>query len=160
MNTTNNTDVILTEGSNFSLFTLNKIKESFSDNWDDISLLDIGCGNGRDTIFFRKNGIEAYGIDLCYNDKSDYIKCGDALTINKIYDVYYLRFFLHTIEEQHTDLLFENISRLISDTSYIFIETSSRCIINISNFRYAFITRNIHIFGIYIFISSRKTNIK
>lgn len=120
-----NTDSELTEGSNFSLFSLNKIKKIFPDKWNDISLLDIGCGNGRDTNFFRANGIQAYGIDLCYNDKSDYIKQGDALSIDEVYDVYYLRFFLHTIEEAQTNILIQNINKLISNNSYIFIETRS-----------------------------------
>ena len=30
------------------------------------TLLDIGCGNGRDTIYFNKSKINCYGLDKSY----------------------------------------------------------------------------------------------
>ena len=43
--------------SNFAKFCLKYIKKN-SD------LLDIACGNGRDTFFFIKSGIKCQGIDI------------------------------------------------------------------------------------------------
>ena len=121
----NNADKILTDNSNFSKFTLRTIPHLFKDK-DEISLLDIGCGNGRDTKFFSNVGVSANGIDLCYSDESNNISKGNALSIKELYDVYYLRFFLHTIEEKTTDDILNNINNIIgNNTSYIFIETRS-----------------------------------
>lgn len=43
--------------SNFASFVIKKINKN-----SDL-LLDIGCGNGRDTFFFIKNKVRAIGID-------------------------------------------------------------------------------------------------
>ena len=45
----------------FSDFVLNKLKKSKR-------LIDIGCGNGRDSIFFNNNKIKTLGID--YSDSA------------------------------------------------------------------------------------------
>ena len=42
--------------SQFSKFVLSKLVKQKS-------IIDIGCGNGRDSIFFAKNEIYTYGID-------------------------------------------------------------------------------------------------
>jgi len=45
--------------SSFSEFVLNYIKEPSGR-----SLLDIGCGDGRDSVYFANNKIQTEGIDL------------------------------------------------------------------------------------------------
>lgn len=43
----------------FAKFVKKKIKKT-----NKINLLDVGCGNGRDTFFFIKNKIKAIGLDV------------------------------------------------------------------------------------------------
>ena len=43
--------------SNFSEFVLDHIQK-------DQTLIDIGCGDGRDTVFFGKNKIKTTGVDI------------------------------------------------------------------------------------------------
>ena len=43
--------------SNFAKFCIKFFKKNSC-------LLDVGCGNGRDTFFFIKNGIKCKGIDI------------------------------------------------------------------------------------------------
>ena len=47
----------IAEPSDFAKFVLKKIKKNPG------FLLDVGCGNGRDTFFFLKNKINAVGCD-------------------------------------------------------------------------------------------------
>ncbi len=51
--------VDLTESSTFSEYILNK-KEK---NIENTILVDLGCGTGKDTFYFAKNGFEVIGID-------------------------------------------------------------------------------------------------
>ena len=44
--------------SPFAKFVLKKIKKNKR------TLLDVGCGNGRDTSYFIKNKIKALGFDV------------------------------------------------------------------------------------------------
>ena len=39
--------------------------KKFLKNYNNI-LLDIGCGNGRDTIYFNKQKINCYGLDKSF----------------------------------------------------------------------------------------------
>ena len=29
------------------------------------TIIDIGCGNGRDSIYFHSKGLKVHGVDLC-----------------------------------------------------------------------------------------------
>jgi|ETNvirenome_6_85_1030632.scaffolds.fasta_scaffold00881_19 SAM-dependent methyltransferase len=109
------------ESSNFATFTLDYLRQRKSF----VSLLDVGCGNGRDTRYFRENGIAAYGIDLSCDDSFPYLYKEDALSISKECDVYYLRFFVHTLEEKDLDIVIKNIGAIMPDQGLIFIETRS-----------------------------------
>lgn len=82
------------------------------------TLVDIGCGNGRDTFNFMKNGINATGIDSCPaaiqsnltfaqrlgNIKPDFRRINvnqfNEMIVFKDYDYIYARFFLHSITEK------------------------------------------------------------
>ena len=46
--------------SSFARFVLSKVKKGKIKK----SLIDIGCGNGRDSIFFSKNNFCVTGIDI------------------------------------------------------------------------------------------------
>ena len=45
------------KSSNFSKFVLKKLKKNKT-------LIDIGCGDGRDSFFFSKKKIKTLGIDI------------------------------------------------------------------------------------------------
>ncbi|HPR32973.1 MAG TPA: class I SAM-dependent methyltransferase [Prolixibacteraceae bacterium] len=84
------------------------IYDSFCENVH--SLIELGCGNGRDAVFFANKNIEVLAIDQCEKemnflaDKYCYLKnikfqIGDFtnLSDNQKYDIVYSRFTLHAI---------------------------------------------------------------
>ena len=108
--------------SNFSEFVLNYIK-------DKKSLLDIGCGNGRDSLFFESNGINVISVDNSKNidfigNKNNF-HIIDVEKINFKVDVYYARFFIHAISEEILDKLLNNLYSLMEKDSLFVFETRS-----------------------------------
>jgi len=95
----------------FNQFILNDYVKPF-----DLKILDIGCGNGRDTYYFADNGFNIYSIDLSYNAtaimkdnirqnqiknisvfKQDFTDINEPrINFNK-YDMIYSRFSLHSV---------------------------------------------------------------
>ncbi len=109
------------EPSDFAKFTLSILKERKSNY-----LLDIACGNGRDSTYFISNDIKTDSLDLSYpgNSELNFIQ-SDMLTFDySNYDVLYLRFVLHTITESDLDVLLDRIKATAKDC-LIFIETRS-----------------------------------
>ncbi|EAI8625052.1 class I SAM-dependent methyltransferase [Campylobacter lari] len=90
-------------------------------------LLELGCGNGRDAIFFQRNLIKVDAIDLCENEihylnqkyKSDDLKfiCMDFSQIDFVdkYDIIYSRFTLHSINEEQENRLFQAVYRALKN---------------------------------------------
>ena len=80
------------------------------------TLLELGCGNARDTVFFSNNNISATGIDQAI-DQIDYLNknyanknlkfiCDDFTNITKtngLFDSIYSRFTFHAISEKQED---------------------------------------------------------
>ncbi len=64
-------------------------------------LFDLGCGNGRDTYFFLKKGIEVIGIDDSFNGER-IVKCSISDFIKEIPSVenVYTRFVWHAINRK------------------------------------------------------------
>lgn len=98
-----NTDL---EPSLFAKF----IGDKFSGNYK--SLIEIGCGNGRDTIYLANKNYSITAVDQCENEiiflKELYCKAGNVefvcddfceLGIEKTYDIVYSRFTIHSISE-------------------------------------------------------------
>jgi tellurite methyltransferase len=110
--------------SQFATFVIGEISTS------NTLLIDIGCGNGRDTIFFLRQGLPSIGIDASgsaieyctqtasfLNLTSAFIhaKISDLDLLRKIesLDIYqnvdkiiiYARFFLHAITEEDEEFL-------------------------------------------------------
>lgn len=110
--------------SDFAKFTLNFLN---SNDLSKFNLLDIACGNGRDTFFFSRMGIRSTGIDLSIKPKSKnpkFIK-GDITEFNyNDYNILYLRFIVHSMTEKDLDKLIESISNSEGE-KMIFIETRS-----------------------------------
>ncbi|MBU5488413.1 adenylyl-sulfate kinase [Clostridium sp. MSJ-8] len=99
-------------------------------------LLDLGCGNGRDSKFFINNNLNVVGVDSSdyvinklnneIVDSNSLFICDDFVSSKNIfqqqYDYIYSRFTLYTInEKQETELLL-NVKESLKDNGYFFIE--------------------------------------
>lgn len=70
---------------------------------DSLSVLDVGCGNGRDTLYLARLG-RSFGVDLVAPqiESSSNVTFG-ALDVSKDdidvsdFDIIYMRFFVHAI---------------------------------------------------------------
>ncbi len=76
------------------------------------SLIEFGCGNGRDSVFFAHNDIDVLAIDQCENEISllskqnsnpklkfqqgDFTNLGDV----GMFDAIYSRFTIHSVKEE------------------------------------------------------------
>jgi len=109
-NTFYNKNDLINYPSNFAKYVYNKYLINKK-----INLLDIGCGNGRDSFFFAKKKISVTAIDSSSNiiKKNTFLsKRNNNLNfkllniqnkkINKLgkFDTIYSRFFLHTINNK------------------------------------------------------------
>lgn len=110
--------------SNFANFVFDELKRT---NIQNVKLLDIACGNGRDTKYFSKNGIKSKGIDLSFEGNKDFdFEKKDVFDIDfSKFNVFYLRFFVHTITENDLDVLIKKFVDSANKNSLIFIETRS-----------------------------------
>lgn len=80
--------------SSFAKFCLDYIDKSKT-------LIDVGCGNGRDSYFFAKHGINTIGVDQANQPKEAHkvrFMREDYAKIPFINNQVYARFFLHAIE--------------------------------------------------------------
>ena len=89
-------------------------------------ILDIGCGNGRDSFYFEKKKLVVTGIDKskviikknilnCKNKNLKFlVKDINDKSFNKLgkYEYIYARFFLHTINQKTEKKLFSNLYKL------------------------------------------------
>lgn len=119
-----NSKNILLENSSFSQFVIKYIKDNINNNMDDINIIDLGCGNGKDTYYLSKF-YNCIGIDSSFKpediENCKFIK-GDFIKYNKSnFNILYSRFTLHSI----TDELQLQLLKSIKKSSYLFIETRS-----------------------------------
>lgn len=102
------------------------------------TLADLGCGNGRDAIYFAEQGLKVTAIDLsegaiaelqsrnlpnarfCYGDAAS-----AAFHPADTYHNVYSRFSLHAITEEHARLLFQNVFQSLRSGGRFFIEVRS-----------------------------------
>jgi len=113
--------------STFARFTLKKIDKRKP------RLLDIGCGNGRDSYFFNKKGFKVTGIDISKKaiQKNSKVLVKNLIfkkfdidkdEIKKNYDVIYCRFFVHTVSELLENKLISLIKRSKNKGTLVFFE--------------------------------------
>lgn len=103
------------------------------------TLVDCGCGNGRDSVYFSKLGTVVTCVDAS-NESIDSLKsrednkameliCADFVTSdliwNKKYDYVYSRFSLHAISKHQQDIFLKNAKASLQDNGLLFIEVRS-----------------------------------
>ncbi len=75
------------------------------------SMVELGCGNGRDSLYFADNNIDVLGIDQCKNIvaelngigvKNAEFKAADFTNLGNLgtFDVVYSRFTLHSVNKK------------------------------------------------------------
>ena len=102
------------------------------------TILDLGCGNGRDSKYFYQLGLNVTGIDASdevitmlqkdQNENMCFI-CDDFVTSSMVYagqyDYCYSRFSLHAITEEQENELLSNIYGVLCEGGKFFIEARS-----------------------------------
>lgn len=126
----------LTEPSDFAKSVLPCMKLGE----DEVHVLELGCGNGRDSLFFLQNGMHVTGIDASdvsinrLNQQTldcarafflcdDFTKC--RAVFQRQYDFIYSRFTLHAITYEQETEMFYNLRDALKDDGRIFIEARS-----------------------------------
>jgi len=116
--------------SPFARFVYSKLNKK-----KNISVLDIGCGNGRDTIFFLKKKLLAIGIDhsksaisiLKKKYKNNFYHLDACKSFKKKFkinkfDIIYARFFIHSISLRQEKFFFKNVIKFKNLNSKTFVE--------------------------------------
>lgn len=102
-------------------------------------LLDLGCGNARDSLFFEKKGLHVTAIDASdfvienlkkkYSDKNINFICDDFVCSKVLYEqeynYCYSRFSLHAINEEQETELINNVYKCLKENGRFFIEVRS-----------------------------------
>lgn len=90
-------------------------------------IIDIACGNGRDSSYFERKGHDVIGVDKSkeidfLGSKFEVMDVTKEIPFGK---VYYARFFLHTLTEKEMDNFLLLLSKKIDEESVVFFETRS-----------------------------------
>lgn len=128
--------------STFSRFVNKQLNNKYT-------ILDIGCGNGRDSLYFANQGHEVIGVDRSIEaikqnndnskDKSNVkflhvdLKQKDSLVhiVNELQEktnenkkplIVYLRFLLHSIDEETESNLLSTLAKHLKTGSYLAAE--------------------------------------
>ena len=96
------------------------------------SLIDLGCGNGRDSIFFEKKGLKVISVDISQT-ALDHITSDNIIKIcssmEKIHnipiDICYTRFSLHSINLKKQDKVLDWCFKNLNKNGLLCIETRS-----------------------------------
>src|SRR5690606_24592252 len=122
------TNNVTNKETSFAIYTMDYIENNNIKG----NMIDIACGNGRDSSFFQNNDINTTGLDLSIDIKDSNFKFikGNLLDFDySNYNIAYLRFVVHALKEDEFDSLLNKLSE--NKNIYIFIETrSSRDITN------------------------------
>ena len=110
-----------TKPSNFACFIANFFKEQTMP----LHMLDVGCGNGRDSYYlslmYNITGIDISVVPTSSKENLHFIQ-GDMIKIDKIpYNVIYSRFTFHSISNEQQ----EELVKSIAPNTFLCIETRS-----------------------------------
>lgn len=103
------------------------------------NLLELGCGNGRDSIYFNNLGLNVTAIDASdcaismlqkkYQNGNLCFICDDFVCSPTIfagqYDYCYSRFSIHAINEEQESEVLKNVYKVLKDGGKLFIEVRS-----------------------------------
>jgi tellurite methyltransferase len=101
------------------------------------TVLDIACGDGKDSVYFSKKGYEVTALDISYEalkklkqrKNSESIKTvqKDILEFNpkQKFDVIYCNLGLHYFDDKTTRKIFEKIYKLLNKGGYLFVRVKS-----------------------------------
>lgn len=101
------------------------------------SLLELGCGNGRDSVFFARNGLSVTAIDQAQNAiaelnqkyadieflADDFVE--SSLYAEREFDYIYSRFTLHAITKNEQSKVFDNVYNCLKNEGQLLIEVRS-----------------------------------
>ncbi|MDR3128787.1 MAG: class I SAM-dependent methyltransferase [Tannerellaceae bacterium] len=103
---------------------------------DQINLIELGCGNGRDSIYFAAEGLNVSAIDQCKKEieslrqrtadmQNIIFRCADFSSLeDKFFNIVYSRFTLHSISKYQQNRLIKWVSRNLVTFGGVFcIET-------------------------------------
>lgn len=129
----------ITVPSQFAAFAIQEFG-----NQEDTIIIDLGCGDGRDSYFFSSHGFQTIGIDgsleainnckqnfnhdlldfFCYDieEQSLYEKIKEIITSQNKKLVFYSRFFLHAINDNQQNILLNNLKNIMPKDSLCFFE--------------------------------------
>lgn len=102
-------------------------------------ILDVGCGNGRDSVYFSKNNIDVIAIDRCPNAISYCNKYFSKTSIHFFhgvlgeieeiaehqFDAIYSRFVIHAMPEKDEISLISESYKILKENGRFFIECRS-----------------------------------
>lgn len=120
-----------TDASTFAEFIVDKLKEGKT-------LIELGCGNGRDSVYFSKHDVNVIAVDQV-DDEIDYLNehygndnltfaCDDFTNLaetsndlikNSKFDYIYSRFTFHSITEEKEDNTLEWISQHLNGLFFL-----------------------------------------
>ncbi len=122
--------------SNPSLFAEDMFKKYMQTGKD---IIELGCGNGRDSLFFTEKGLNVTGIDasqvaikklkeISHKGNCIFI-CDDFVSAESLYqiqyDYCYSRFTLHAINEYQESLILKKAYDMLKVGGCLFIEARS-----------------------------------
>ncbi len=118
---------------------------SSTDSTNKATLLELGCGNGRDSVYFARNAINITAIDQVqseidylnahFGSKNCVFLCGDFSSLSSIasleslkstYDCIYSRFSLHSITHAQQKRLFAELPQYLKVGGILAIETRGK----------------------------------
>ena len=102
------------------------------------SIIELGCGNGRDAVYLSESGLNMTAVDQCtkevnylsnrYKAKNISFITGDFTTLESTqkYDYIYSRFTLHSIDESGEMSVYNWVENNIVTGGYFFLEVRGR----------------------------------
>jgi len=100
------------------------------------SILDLGCGDGRDSLYFFNKGLKVTAVDFSPSGikklQSQNLKINCVLSdIRKIkfpknsFDVIYAHLSLHYFDDKNTTKIFDNLYQILKNGGLLFIKCKS-----------------------------------
>jgi len=100
------------------------------------TLLDLGCGDGRDSIYFSNKGLKVTAVDFSESGieelkaRQNRIDCvlKDIRNVNfpkNSFDVIYAHLALHYFDDKTTSNIFDNLYKILKKGGLIFIKCKS-----------------------------------